>query len=807
MKRRTLALALAIMLLLLLLAPTQAQTPSERFVCADEPYGLLAQILQDAGSHEVSLQTDALLPQHDGDMVELFDTQALPALAQSLAQRWQPLYLATVVLAVDRSQTAATVSGWGDLAAAGETVGISETNAALAHQLAAMSHALDGEAFNLSSGAKILEQLYQSQRLRFGDAQAPILICFDYQAAAMQLAGRPVEIIIPAEGTLSFEKGLLSNGTTWENADDNLLLEAGFRLLDGRYNQALYPSAADYERATMLADYTHFNQAAQTVTRIVRREVRHVRLFTSADGREHQLYALVYMVLVIVWTGSIMHRTMQKGVRRAVLTCSGLLVGWVAVRMLKYQMLSVSAANRYAWYLFYLFQIGIPLVILWLAWVIDKSEDAVRPPSWWLTLCGAGVVLFFAVFTNDFHGLAFVLDLTRSDWSSNYSYGPIYYLVFAVIFAEILLSQVMLLRKSRQTVGNAGVFLLLGFYLLLMAYSVGYALRVSIVWETDMTITVGIFVLLFFETAIRMGLVPMNTGYRHFFAQSPQKLRITDFAGETVLSSVDAEPLDRRTVLCLLAGDGPVPYGSDRLLYGNPISGGMVVWQEDMSSLNRLQRRLELSVEQLHAANALLVREEEVRGKLAAAKARTALFAGLEREIRHHLRQLSALLLATPEDEETRKPYLARVAMLVCYIKRRCNLFFPMQEDVGTADIELAVYLDELAEFAGFAGLKAICVCKLDCPISLRRVTLMYDLFYAVLSRMPACGGESAFLQVMEEEDEIVIKLLLDESGSVAAEPSFAAQLEAADGRLLVKELSGAVGVQLRFDREEAACE
>ena len=806
MKQRTAALGLAVFLLLAALIPAQALTSNPaQLLCADEPYNPLAQTLQ--ATTPITCHSGFQLPRSgSSDLVELFDTQALPALAQGFATHWQPLYLATVVIAIDRSQTNAIITGWADLAAAGEPVGMSDTGVLLAHQLAAISHAREGDAFRLSSGATILETLYSRQLLRFGDYEVPVLICFDYQAAALQLAGRPMEIIIPAEGTLCFTKGFLSRSAEWPPPAPALLTAAGFRLPDGSCDSALYPPAADYARAIQLTDYSHFNTAARDTTRIIRREVRHVRLFTSADGREHQLYALAYMIVVVLWTGSIMHRAMQQGVRRAVLTCSGLLVGWVAVRMIKYQMLSASTANRYAWYLFYLFQIGIPLVILWLAWVMDKQPDTVRPPSWWLALCGIGAALFFTVLTNDLHGLTFVLDLTRSDWSSNYSYGPVYYLIFAVIFLELLLSQVMIVRKSRQTVGRAGVLVLLSFYLLLMVYSAGYALRIPPFWESDVTITVGMFTLLFFEVGIRMGLVPMNTGYRHFFAQSPQKLRITDFTGETVLASADAEPLERRTVLRLLNSEGPVPFGADDLLFGSHISGGMVVWQEDMSSLNRLQRHLELSVEQLCAANPLLVREEELGSKLAAAQARTALFAGLEKEIRHHLEELSALLLAVPEEGETRQPYLTRVALLVCYIKRRCNLSFPMEDQAATADAELAVYLDELAEVAGLAGLQAFCVYQLDHSVSLRRFTLMYDLFYAVLSHMQQQGG-SVFLQVLEESGETVMKLLLDESCPIASDPAFTAQVAEESGRLLVKELFGAVGVQLRFQREETADE
>jgi len=55
---------------------------------------------------------------------------------------------------------------------------------------------------------------------------------------------------------------------------------------------------------------------------------------------------------------------MQKGVRCSVFICSALLIGWVLLRMFKYQLDIASVLSRYAWYGYYIFQLGIPLVIL-----------------------------------------------------------------------------------------------------------------------------------------------------------------------------------------------------------------------------------------------------------------------------------------------------------------------------------------------------------------------------------------------------------------------------------------------------------
>ena len=76
-----------------------------QFICDSEPYSGFAQAIQTMTSDSVTEQENALLPRAgSNEMVEAFDIQALPAVAQGLAHRWEPLYLATVVIAVDRGR-------------------------------------------------------------------------------------------------------------------------------------------------------------------------------------------------------------------------------------------------------------------------------------------------------------------------------------------------------------------------------------------------------------------------------------------------------------------------------------------------------------------------------------------------------------------------------------------------------------------------------------------------------------------------------------------------------------------------------
>lgn len=63
---------------------------------------------------------DSLYAELDrGSAVACFDVQAIPAMDRGLGRYWYPHVSATVVLAVDRTQTDAVITGWDSLAYAG----------------------------------------------------------------------------------------------------------------------------------------------------------------------------------------------------------------------------------------------------------------------------------------------------------------------------------------------------------------------------------------------------------------------------------------------------------------------------------------------------------------------------------------------------------------------------------------------------------------------------------------------------------------------------------------------------------------
>ncbi|MCL2105897.1 MAG: ABC transporter substrate-binding protein [Oscillospiraceae bacterium] len=709
-----------------------------------------------------------------GAVVEVFDAQAVPALEAGLAKYWYPQYLATVVVAVDLERTDARIRGWRDLLAADTAVGFGDSSVNRQLLMAAMAYGLEGGEFTLNEAARLLAALRSKGRLVRNSFQPPIVICYDYQAAALARQGRSIEIVVPEEGTLSYEKGLLSNWPlVFEGDIDTAMLSAGLRPV----------SAADDERAPRVTDYGHLNAVCQNVVRVLRRTVFRVRLFSSADGREHQFVALMYMLLVAIWTAAILKRAMQKGVRRAAFLTGLLLLGWMALRLIKYQLIFATWLNRYLWYGFYLFQLALPLVLLWLAWTIDQPEGMARPPKWMRAPAIAGGALAALVFTNDLHNWVFTLDLSNPNWDSEYGYGAGYYIVMTSCVAMVVSAIAIMLLKSGQSPRRRSFAYPLAFCALPLAYGLCYILRVPFALESDFTMTVGLFTLLFMEAAMRSGMIPVNSKYTLLFTHSPLAMQIADNEGRAALSSAP----------------DPLRQDENALQFTAPIAGGHVLWQEDIGALNRLHKEVEASVRKLTAANALLAEQERIRRAVDEENARTLIMSQLEAEIAACTARLSAML--------GKRESAARIMLLLCYIKRRCNLFFRERETredpaegLLPAD-ELMAYIDELAELAGYAGVKIMTINQMTARADLRRATLFCDFFYNAADWAAGCACSSMLTHLGPGQ---ALRLLFSgDAGAFRTEDGLAEAIARAGGTVTIKALDDSVGVSLAFPENE----
>lgn len=737
-----------------------------------------------------------------GGITEAFDIQASGAIEAGIAKHWYPQYLATVIIAVDRDQTKAIVDSWKDLFDVQQEVSFFDTSGNMQMLVAAMSYGLEGEDYSSTKTIELLDLLNSKNRLKMNSFEAPITICYDYQAATLIKNNRNIEIIVPKEGTFTYEKGLLSNEELhFKGNIDKLLLESKLRLLDGQGDPYIYPDKSAYAPAIKVPDYKHFAKVTRDVSCLIERNVLNSKKIMSIDNREHLQFALVYIIIITVWIALILRRSGQNGVSYAAFFTGIILNIWTLVRLIKYQNESNLVLDRYLWYSFYIFLLTLPLLLLWMAWAIDKPEDEIFPPKWWRCIGVLIGILIIFVFTNDLHGLVFKLDLSKPDWAINYSYGFGYYMILIFSMINLLVVFTILLKKSIKNPRKKGIILPIAIFILYGIYNYKYIMRDPFVYETDLTIVTGIFTMLMFESCIRSGLIPVNMKHIDFFRHSPLKMQIINNDDEIVLSSATADPFNK-DIFHEAIESLPMPIlEEDDLLFTNPIPGGYVIWQENISKLYKLHKEIEESTQMLIEANAILAQEESLKRHINEKKAKKQLMEQLEIEISESITKMSTMIENLPYSEDQSSESTC-IALLLCYIKRRCNLFFN-EKEMYKIDVDiLSIYIDELSEIAKYSKVDIVVVNNIEGKLSIRYATLFYDFFYEMvyLAVKTACTHTIGHLESKKEFVTMGFLIPKDMKTSVL-ESKLGASITEAKGVFIKKDLEDAIGISISFPR------
>ena len=742
-----------------------------------------------------------------GNAVACFDVQAIPAMDRGVGRYWYPHVSATVVLAVDRTRTDAVITGWNSLRESRVPVGMSSFSV-VRNMLAigAISYGLNPKEPTKGDALDFLEQLCQNGGFELDGSDAPILICLDYEAAAWNRSGGTYEIIVPVEGTLSYRMGLLSDVPLTLNPGlDEALLAAGLPLAGGE-RPADFPD--DYRSARTLGEEEYDRILAITgdSSRDLRRQVFHARLYTTADMREHILSALLIVAAILLWKGTVSHRMIRRDVRRVVGVMGWLMVGWLLLRLFKYQLPQEGSLCRMCWYGYYLFQLALPVALLYLTEILDRTEgekQLVRPPWPPLVVYALSVLL---VMTNDFHQMVFRFT-PGGNWVSDYHYGPGYWIVMAFSLLFLISALWNLLCKGRRNPGRRGSILPLLFCAGLLVYLAAYIKRIPLAWESDLTVNICILSVLFFEAVLHGGLIPVNIQYQRLFASAPIRLTLLDENGRTVLSSPGVRPISH-SVWQRLRTDMHQPLLRDRdtLFHAVPVRSGMAVWQEDLSQINRLRREIQDVQARLEAANTLLRDEGEVKKRLLTAEANRALFEQLDRDMERRVTSLAHLIEMLPEAEHPRT-LTAYITLCLCHIKRRCNLFFLARQGESLPSEELGMYLDELAELARYGGLKILIRCGQTDALEIRSAAVCYDFAFETISWTLREEASPLMGYLEAEGSEMVFRFL---PGGDPGRWQFSRELTdavaALGGQIICKDLDDAFGICLTVPLGGDAC-
>lgn len=300
------------------------------------------------------------------------------------------------------------------------------------------------------------------------------------------------------------------------------------------------------------------------------------------------LRSLLYLSLFAGWGISLYNRTVHPQVRRLLLNVDLLMLFWILVRTLRFQLNTPPEIDRMLGYLYYAPMLGIPVLCVQLVLTVDRSERC-RLSAWARMLWLPSAVLLELVLTNDLHQQVFRL---QQPWNENYQYGWLFGLVVGWIVICILLAFGIIAHKSR----NPRILRRLPLpaipMVLLGVYAVLYGFHFPLIKQFlgDMTIVHCLMTAASLEGGLRCGLIQSNTGYEELLRVTSLAVQLVDRQGNVYCCSENGRMVDRRELQAAM--HGTVRLDEHTLLRSAPVQGGYVMWQTDITELVENMERL-----------------------------------------------------------------------------------------------------------------------------------------------------------------------------------------------------------------------
>lgn len=443
------------------------------------------------------------------------------------------------------------------------------------------------------------------------------------------------------------------------------------------------------------------------------------------------LRSVIQISLVIGWCSSVRTRIINKQVRHYLMAVGILLAFWLILRTCKWEFIAQNGTHlgRYLWYAYYIPIVFVPLLGVFIIDHIGKAENYKTPNSLKYMYIPAAF-LVTAVFTNDLHNLVFSFPGGYQNSESDCRYHILYYITMAWFVILGIYFVVMLIKKSRVPGSKSFQKLPAVILGISIIFWIMYCMHIV---GGDLAAIDCIMIIALLESAIQSGLIPSNTNYNELFRNSTVSAQIVDADYQPFMVSGTATALTEDVMRSAEAE--PVDLG-DTILHSKAITGGHVLWQDDVKQINALIEELRSTKERLGESNELLRAELELKENRARTEEKSRLYDRIAREVAVQLSKAEELLKLAENDPEQTKRAIAKVSVICAYIKRRGNLLMLGEEGniIPATELEYCIResLDNLRLGDVFTSLDSKC----DGELQLEHAVAVFDFYENIVERL-----------------------------------------------------------------------
>lgn len=466
--------------------------------------------------------------------------------------------------------------------------------------------------------------------------------------------------------------------------------------------------------------------------------------------------AALYLLLFALWGYSLDRRIIQTQALHCMRLTAALMLVWLVLRTLKYEVVTDITVARYIWYLYYLPMLFIPLFGVYIALSLGKSEKY-RLTGRVVALAAIPAILFSLVITNDLHQQIFAFNSGIPGRPDNYSYHHryLYFICLGWMVGCMIFSLIRLLKKSR--IKNGGKKSLMPFIIgcITILYGILYLTGLSAVrwWFGDMNVMFCLLYAAIYESCIRCRMIQSNTGYVELFEASTLAAVIMDRSGNVVIRSRAAD----EDMICPQDGTQIIRSDGTRISSA-PINGGYVVWKDNVRPLTELRAQLSENKAQIKNNKEKLHEAYLIQKKLHELTEKRRIYDKLDLMYGDQINRIGQLLKQC-ENTETDEVHniLKRILLLGTYIKRSANLYFLSLEHELLSQQDIRLTVDEAVRVMNVCGTECSVVYYMTKPMHSEEVMRLFNLLKTVVETA-VDGLNSIFICLSDDEMNLSVE-------------------------------------------------
>ena len=454
--------------------------------------------------------------------------------------------------------------------------------------------------------------------------------------------------------------------------------------------------------------------------------------------------------ICLTWGMSVMRRFSQKQMSRHIMLFIFSFVLLIFIRTAKYAFVPRDGVlQRHLWYAYYLPLTVGPAAMLRAAMYLGKPDDYAVSKRMNLIYIIARIISA-GVMTNDLHFLAFRFKPGFDGWQSDYTRGPLYYIVVAwiAVTAAGMIFYAVRSASGRNMLKRAWLpFCVLTAVIVFGSVKYIAGVNAPLFFnKIEFPEFICFSTIAFWESLVTARIIPCNTDYPAFFAASSLRAGLAD--GNLTVRQVSVNGISPAPgeLSCAQGGDFLLPDGST-LLKTRPVRGGLFYWTEDTAALRRLNEELEESADWLNEENAMMRLSAEIDESHRKNTAQLELYDRVTQALYPQLDTLSGLVRTLPDDEESFCSSLKTIGILLAYCKRKGNMLLLADTEPVVTGAELQPCFDESAKALRLAGIPSSLSADASFELPAPDTSALYTAFETMLeAAMPYLSRVTFYL-------------------------------------------------------------